>query len=30
MSLYIDINKDLSSFNLEVAMEGKGGIIGFL
>ena len=30
MSLYIDINKDLSSFNLEVAMESKGGIIGFL
>ena len=30
MSLYIDINKDLSSFNLKVSMESKGGIIGFL
>ena len=30
MSLYIDINKELSSFNLDVSMESKGGIIGFL
>ena len=30
MSLYIDINKNLSSFNLKVRMESKGGIIGFL
>ena len=29
MSLYIDINKELSSFNLDVSMESKGGIIGF-
>lgn len=30
MSLYIDINKELSSFNLDVSMESKGGIIGLL
>lgn len=30
MSLHIDINKNLSSFNLDVSMESKGGIIGFL
>lgn len=30
MSLYININKNLSSFNLDVSMESKGGIIGFL
>ena len=30
MSLYIDINKELSSFNLDVSMESKGSIIGFL
>ena len=30
MSLYININKNLSSFNLDVSMKSKGGIIGFL
>lgn len=30
MSLYIDITKNLSSFNLDVSMESKSGIIGFL
>ena len=30
MSLHIDITKSLSSFNLDVSMESKGGIIGFL
>ena len=30
MSLHIDITKNLSSFNLDVSMESKGGIIGFL
>ena len=30
MSLYIDINKNLSSFKLDVFMEGNGEIIGFL
>ena len=30
MSLYININKNLSSFNLDVSIEIKGGIIGFL
>ena len=30
MSLHINITKNLSSFNLDVSMESKGGIIGFL
>ena len=30
MSLFIDIKKGLSSFNLDVSMKSKGGIIGFL
>ena len=30
MSLHIDIKKGLSSFNLDVSMKSKGGIIGFL
>ena len=30
MSLHIDITKNLSSFNLDVSYESKGGIIGFL
>ena len=30
MSLHIDITKNLSSFNLDVSMESKAGIIGFL
>ena len=30
MSLFIEIKKGLSSFNLDVSMKSKGGIIGFL
>lgn len=30
MSLYIDINKSLSSFKLDVSLESDSGIIGFL
>lgn len=30
MSLYINIKKELSSFKLDVSMESKNGIIGFL
>ena len=30
MSLFIDIKKGLSSFNLDVSMKSKGGILGFL
>jgi len=30
LSLFIDIKKGLSSFNLDVSMKSKGGIIGFL
>ena len=30
MSLFIDMKKGLSSFNLDVSMKSKGGIIGFL
>lgn len=30
MSLYIDIEKNLSSFNLKVQLESKEGILGFL
>lgn len=30
MSLHINIKKELSSFKLDVSMESKGGVIGFL
>ena len=30
MNLYIDITKNLSSFNLDVSIKNSSGIIGFL